>query len=329
MGVLDFLFQGTTPSTSTSVGTTAVPGWLQQYTAGILGEAANVASQPYPTYQGPRVAETTPDQQSAYQQVRNTVGQYQGPIAQATQLATSSANPGAIGQAINQLPQAQSYINSSVAPTAAQINPYVGNVIQNATNQATRFWNQNLKPSIDNTFTNSGQYGSSAHERAAMEQGANLTQQIQDTANAQYANAYQNAQQANLSAGQATGALGQTLGGLGYEQGVLGMQGASQLGNLAQVGQNLGIGGAGALDTIGLEQQNQNQQNLNTGYQDFLNQQQYPYQQLGWLSQLLNGQSVGVPGGTTTNTYASNPQNAQTSPLMGAIGSYIGMTGNS
>ena len=304
------------------MGTTSVPSWLQQYTAGILSEGANVASQPYQTYQGPRVAEATPDQQAAYGAVRGLQGQYQGPIAQATQLATNSANPGAIGQAIGQIPEAQNYINQSVNPT--NINPYVQNVIKKGEDEATRYWNQTLNPSIQNQFTSAGQYGSSAHERAANQAAANLTQQIQDTSNAQYANAFQNAQTANLAAGQATGALGQTLGGLGYEQGTLGMQGASQLGNLASLGQNLGISGAGALDTIGLEQQNQNQQNLNTAYGDFQNQQAYPYQQIGWLSQLLNGQTTGIPGGTTTNT-VSTPSSTGTSPLMGAIGAYTAM----
>src|SRR5262249_42141620 len=109
-------------------------------------------------------------------------------------------------------------------------NPYVNNVIKQATDQATKYWNQTLQPSINNQFTASGQFGSSANQRAANQGAANIEQQIQDTANAQYANAYTNAQQANLAAGQATGAIGQTLGGLGYEQGVLGMQGASQLG---------------------------------------------------------------------------------------------------
>jgi hypothetical protein len=321
MGVLDFLFQGSSPSTTNSSSGTAVPAWLQQYTAGILAEGANVASQPYQPYQGPRVAGATADQNAAYDQVRNTVGQYQGPIAQATALAGASANPGAIGQATGMIPQAQQYINNSVNPTAAQINPYVQNVVQQAQDQAQKTWNNTIMPTINNKFTSAGQYGSSANQRAASQAGEALTQQIQDTSNAAYAGAYQNAQQANLAAGQATGALGQTLGGLGYEQGALGLQGASQLGSLASLGQNLGISGAGALDTIGLEQQNLNQQNLNTAYGDFQNQQQYPYQQLGWLSQLLNGQGVGIPGGSTSSSVTNNPGSG-TSPLMGAIGAY-------
>lgn len=322
MGVLDFLFQGTTPSSSTGVSSTSVPAWLQQYTQGILAEGAGVASQPYQQYGGPRVAETTADQNSAYGTIRGLQGQYQGPIAQATQMATSASNPGAIGQALGQLPQAQQYINQSLNP-GSTINPYVNNVIKQGQNQATNYWNDTLKPSIDNEFTDAGQFGSSAHERAANQGAARINQQIQDTANSAYAGAYTNAQQANLAAGNATGTIAQTTGGLGYEQGVLGMQGASQLGNLATTGQNLGIQGAGALDTAGMSQQNQNQQNLNLGYQDFMNQQQYPYQQVGWLSQLMNGtvNNQNTPGAKTT-TQTGYPTQTGTSPLMGAIGAY-------
>lgn len=327
MGVLDFLFQGTTPSTTSTASGTAVPGWLQQYTAGLLSEGAAVASQPYQAYQGPQVAGTTDDQNAAYSAVRGLQGQYAPAIAQATNLVNSSSNPGAIGQAIGQVGNAQNFINSSVAPSASQINPYVGNVINQAQDQAQRTWNNTIMPTINNQFTAAGQYGSSANQRAASQAGQQVTQQIQDTSNAQYANAYQNAQSANLAAGQASGALGQTLGGLGYEQGVLGMQGASQLGSLASTGQSLGISGAGALDSVGLEQQNQNQQNLNVAQQNFNNQTQYPQQQLGWLSQLLNGQSTGIPSGSTSNSVTTDPSKSGTSPLLGAIGSYANQLG--
>lgn len=321
MGVLDFLFQGSTPSTTSSASGTAVPAWLQQYTAGLLSEGANAASQPYQAFQGPTVAGTTADQQSAYGAIEGLQGQYQTPIAQATALANSSANPGALSQASGMIPQAQNLINSSVAPTAAQINPYVGNVINQAQDQAQRTWQNTIMPTINNQFTNSGQFGSSANQRAANQAGQQVTQQIQDTSNAALAGAYTNAQQANLAAGQATGNLAQTQGSLGYEQGALGLQGASQLGSLASLGQNLGIAGAGALDTVGLEQQSQNQNNLNAAQQQFQQQQQYPYQQIGWLSQLLNGQTTGIPGGSTSTSVTNTPGSG-TSPLMGAIGAY-------
>lgn len=326
MGVLDFLFQGQTPvqGTTGSSTSTNVPAWLQQYTQGILSEGAAVASQPYQQFQGPTVAGQTQQQQQAASEVQGLQGQYQGPIAQATQMATSASNPGAIGQALNStLPQAQSYINSSVAPTAAQINPYVGNVINQAKDQATQYWNQTLQPSINNQFAAAGQFGSSANQRAANQGAATINQNIQDTSQSALAQAYTNAQQSQLAAGQATGALGQTAGGLGYEQGVLGLQGASALGNLAQQGQTLGLQGAGALDTVGGEQQANNQANLNSAQQQFQAQQQYPYQQLSYLSGLESGTATptSVPGATqtTTNGYAPN---YGPSPLSQAIGLY-------
>ena len=42
-------------------------------------------------------------------------------------------------------------------------------------------------------------------------------------------------------------------------------------------------------NTLGLQQQQQAQNILNTQYQDFLNYQNYPYKQLGFMSDLLRG----------------------------------------
>lgn len=329
MGVLDFLFQGQTPQQVTNTGTTSsnVPSWLQDYTQGILAQSAAVASQPYTQFQGPQVAGLTPMQQQAESGVQGLQGQYQPAIQQATQLATSSSNPSAIGQALGStIPQAQSYINNSVAPNAAQINPYVNNVINQAKDQASTYWNNTLQPSINNQFTSAGQFGSSANQRAQNEGAAQIDQQINDTANSALAQAYTNAQSSNLAAGQATSALGQTQGGLGYEQGSLGQTGASTLGNLATTGQNLGLQGYSALSGAGLEQQNNQQANLNTAMQNFTQQQQYPQQQLGWLSGMLSGtaNSTTTPTSTTTQQQ-SIPKTSGASPLSQAIGAYTAL----
>jgi hypothetical protein len=55
---------------------------------------------------------------------------------------------------------------------------------------------------------------------------------------------------------------------------------------------------------IGGQQQNLAQRSLDTGYQDFLNQRQYPYQQYNFLQSALQGNSFnpyqGISGTTTT-----------------------------
>lgn len=325
MSALDFLFQGQAPAQTTNYTSSQsqVPTWLQDYSQGLLSESAAVASQPYQQYGGPRVAGMTDAQTQAAGTVQGLQGQYQPALSQAMTLAGSSSNPAALSGALSYLPQAQNYINSSVNPTSAQINPYVGNVIQQAQDQANKTWNNTVMPTINNQFTSAGQYGSSANQRAASEAGEQLTQQVQDTSNSALAQAYTNAQQSNLAAGQATSALGQTAGGLGYEQGVLGLQGASQLGSLAGQGQSLGLQGASALDTVGGEQQQLNQTNLNTGYQDFLNQQQYPYQQASWLQQMLSGTATPTttPGSSTGSSTGYAPAYSA-SPISQAIGTY-------
>lgn len=378
MSNLDFLFQGQTPQQGTNYGQSQsnVPTWLQDYTQGVLAQSNALASQPYQTYGGPRVAGFTGQQQQAQSEVQGLQGQYQPALAQAQQLATAGANPSAIqnslgylpqaqiginstigqaGQGYNTaqgyLPQAQSMIQSALTPTAAQMNPYAQNVIGQAETQAQQFWQNQLQPSIDQQYAAAGQSGSSADLRAQEEQTNQLTENIQATGNAALGQAYTAAQQAGLTGAQqeaglgslqagitgqqgslglqgasALGALGQIGGGLGYEQGVLGLQGAGTLGGLASTGQTLGLQGAGALDTTGAEQQNLNQQNLSLGYQDFLNQQQYPYQQASWLSQMLSGTAnpTNTPG-MTQSAQTSYAPSSGPSPLQQSLGLYAGL----
>jgi hypothetical protein len=269
---------------------------------------------------------------------------------QGIQGALGTANTG-YGAAQSYLPQASNMIQQAIAPTAAQMNPYAQNVIGQAETQAQQFWQNQLQPSIDQQYAAAGQSGSSADLRAQEEQANQLTENIQATGNAAFGQAYTAAQNAGLAGAQQEAGLGslqagiagqqgslglqgasslgnlaQVGGGLGYEQGALGLQGASTLGNLASTGQSLGLQGAGALDTTGAEQQNLNQQNLSLGYQDFLNQQQYPYQQASWESQMLAGTAnpTNTPG-MTQGAQTSYAPSVGPSPLSQSLGLYAGL----
>ncbi len=210
------------------------------------------------------------------------------------------------------------------------MNPYTQNVIKQAEDTATNYWQNTLQPSINQQYAAAGQAGSSADINAQNQGAKQITQGIQDTANSALSQAFQNAQQTGLQGAQLTSGLGQIGGGLGYEQGVLGLQGAGTLGSLASQGQSLGLQGAGALETVGQEQQQQNQQNLNLGYQDFLNQQQYPYQQASWLSQMISGTAnpTNTPGMTQGAQTSYTPATGA-SPLNQAIGLYAGLNSGS
>jgi hypothetical protein len=107
------------------------------------------------------------------------------------------------------------------------------------------------------------------------------------------------------------GLAGQQLGeqsrqyGAGYGQQGLNtaLQGASQLGNLGQTqfGQQKDI--YGLQNQFGEQARSLRQQDLTQRYQDFLNQQRNPYQQLEYMSNILRG----TPMGTVNTMYSAQP----------------------
>jgi len=325
---LSFLFQGQTPAQGTNYGQSAsnVPTWLQQYTQGVLAQSEALASQPYQTYGGPQVAGFTPQQTQAQNSVQNLQGQYQPALSQAQNTAANASNPQALQGALGYLPQAQGMIQGALAPTQAQMNPYAQNVIGAAETQANQFFQNQMQPQIAQQYAAAGQSGSSA-DLLAQTQGANqLAESIQSTGNAALGSAYTAAQTAGLQGAQLESGLGQTAGGIGYEQGALGLQGANTMGSLASTGQSLGLQGAAALDTTGGEQQNLNQENLNVAQQNFNQQEQYPYQEASWMSQMLSGTAnpTNTPGMTNTSQTSYAPSTGA-SPLSQSIGLYAGL----
>lgn len=130
------------------------------------------------------------------------------------------------------------------------------------------------------------QAADAARQLSAAGQTADLGQQ-QGAFGSQYA-----AQLANT---------GTTLGGLTNTDLSRQLAGAEQLGGLAQLQQNLAGNDANALNAIGGQQSALQQQALDLAYQDFLNQRQYPQQQVGFLSNVEHGlPAFAVPSTTTS-----------------------------
>ena len=87
--------------------------------------------------------------------------------------------------------------------------------------------------------------------------------------------------------------------GLGMQGLQTALQSAGQLGQLGQTqyGQQMGINQL--QNQYGGQQQQQTQRGLDTAYQDFLNQQNYPYKQLGFMSDLIRGLPLGQKSTST------------------------------
>lgn len=96
------------------------------------------------------------------------------------------------------------------------------------------------------------------------------------------------------------------------------MAAAQQVAGLAGLQQQSELQRLGAIERAGTLEQEAEQQRLNLAYQDFLNQQRQPYQQLEFLSGLLRG----IPGGATP--YMQQQYSPPPNPFLQLLGAGIG-----
>ena len=123
--------------------------------------------------------------------------------------------------------------------------------------------------------------------------------------------------------GQITGQLTQqdasTLADIGLARGELSQQDAAILQTLAskylglgEAAQTLGLTGAEAITGVGAKERGMQQANLDLAYQDFLRQEQYPKDQIKFLSDVLKGVSLPettITQETTTPAMPGGPSN--------------------
>lgn len=128
-------------------------------------------------------------------------------------------------------------------------------------------------------------------------------------------------QQAAQQAAQLNAQQQQFGAGLGLQGLQAAMQGASQLANIGtqQFGQSKEI--INLQNAMGAQQQQQAQNVLNTQYQDYLNQQNAPYKQIGFMSDLLRGLPLTQQSSTV---YGAAP--SATSQLVGLGTAGLGLS---
>jgi hypothetical protein len=135
-------------------------------------------------------------------------------------------------------------------------------------------------------------------------------------------------QQAGLGAqyNQAAAQLGEQSrqygAGLGLQGLQAALQSAQQLGNLGQTqfGQNLAINQL--QNQYGGQQQQQMQNILGAQYQDFLNAQNYPFRQMGFMSDIIRGVPLTQTG---TSVYGQPPSTLSTVAGLGSVGKGLGL----
>jgi hypothetical protein len=175
----------------------------------------------------------------------------------------------------------------------------------------------------------SGAFGGSGNLLANNQLNASLMRQKGDIQAKGLQDAYQqamaqfNQSQAQNLAGQQLNAQQQQFGaGLGLQGLQTAMTGAKSLADIGQTqyGQNLGL--LDVQNKFGTQQQNQIQNQLNTEYQDFLNYQNYPYKQLGFMSDMIRGLPLTQQ---SQSMYQQPPSMIQQAAGLGITGKALGV----
>lgn len=310
------------PTTQTVQQNTIAPEASPYYST-VLGQASaltDINQHPYQQYQGERVAGLDPMQTQAFTELQGM--QLPGQTQAASDTAAGIAS------------QAQGYqgyqtgrFGTANANNAALMQSYMNPYIQTALDPTLQLMQQNAAIGQRTLGQQAQQAGAFGGYRQGVQQGVQAGQDALAQGNVignmyqqGYGMASQNfqadmarklqAQQAREQSRQFGGTLG--LQGLNTSLQAAGLQG--QLGQ-QQYAQQMGLNQARQL--AGAQQQALQQQKLDTQYQDFLSQQNWPYKNLAFMSDI-----IGRPlQNTSTSIYQAPPTPGQS--LLGlGMGAY-------
>lgn len=305
----------------TQTQTVDLPEWAQPHAKKILAKGEALSEAPYQKYGGDRTALFTDLQKGAMEGARTM-----GP---ASQLGTATGLAGDVGRrAMDTNYQAGQFSGGQFGGNEAQqyMNPYMQNVVDIQQREAQR------QADIAGTqrgaqAVKSGAFGGSRQAIVDAEAARNLATQKGDIQAQGLNQSYQQAM-AQFNADQARRMQADQLGeqsrqygaGLGLQGLQTGLQAAGTLGQLGGQQFQQGMDINKLRSAYGGMEQALNQRGLDVKYQDFMNEENYPYKQLGFYSDLLRG----TPTGSSSVTNMYQPQG---SGLQDIAGLGMGMYG--
>lgn len=262
-------------TTSTSTNTAELPEWARGYAKDTLAKGAaltDLNQNPYQAYGGNRIAGFSNLQNQSFQGAQDMTVAPQ--IGQGTAAATGAGLGG-----LNVAGQAN--VGGFQNQVGGYMNPYMNQILAPQLAEANRNYDIGAVRQ-QQSASQAGAFGGSREAIMAAENERNrntgLNQIYGQGLNTAYTNA-QNQYNQNLQNQLA-----------GY--GLMG-QSANTLGQLGQNQYQQQMGINALQNQYGGQQQAQQQRGLDTAYQDFLNQKNYPYKQLGFMSDMIRGLPLG------------------------------------
>lgn len=302
---------------------------IAPYAQTLLGQAAALTDtdmNPYMQYQGERTAQFSPLQNQSYQNM--ALMQTQPQLQDATALA-GQAGLGALNTQYTFDPSNFNKAFSAATTKDAQgnvtgntmMNPYMDNVVARQQQDATR--QAAIAGQAQQAQTaRAGAFGGSGDYLMRGQAASNLARQKGDIQAQGLNTAYNQAMQQYNTQNQQNAQQQQYGAGLGLQGLQMANQSAQSLGTLGnlQYQQNMGINQQ--QNQYGLQQQGQVQQDLTNKYQDYLNSQNYPYKQLGFMSDMVRGLPLATQ--STSSMYPQTPGPSTVQTLAGLGGAAYG-----
>ena len=250
--------QGATPiGNPQQITTTEIPKQLAPYYTDILGKAQALynkrVEEGYKPYEGPTIAQYTPEQEATFAGIAGLQGQVAPKFAEAEEL-TRQAAAGITGA---QLQEAMS--------------PYQQAVTDIEKRESQKAFEQNVLPKIRAAQVAQGSFGGT---RGTLLEAQALADQQQGLADIQAKGSAQAFRDARAA--------------LEAERTRMG-QGATQLANIAPQALKTGLQELGAQQTVGELKQQQSQTALDEAYRQFLQEKQEPYEAMQKYQAVVTG----------------------------------------
>ena len=299
MGILSSLFQTGAPAPQVAgpmLGTSKLPEELAPYYKDILGKAQALynerTGEGFQPYQGPTIADFTPEQQQAFTGISGLVGQQAPVFQEAMDLTRSAAAP----MTSEQMTQ--------------YMSPYQQAVTDIEKREATKQYESQVVPALAAKAATTGGFGGSRQailEGMAADTQQRLLSDIQAKGSQQaYQDAVKRFQTDRTAAGQA----------------------GAQLATMAPNQFKAQLGELGAVQTIGEEKQRQQQTALDEAFRQYQLERNFPYDTMGQYQAVVTG----APVRPTTFAKPADPTPSIGQQLIGGIGTlgaaYGAFTGN-
>jgi hypothetical protein len=274
------------PSSQTVSQTSEFPTELKPYIKDVLGKAQAIQekreTEGYIPYEGPQIAEFSPEQQEAFTGISGLVGQGAQYFDPATRLAASSA----------------------IAPRAGEVqqymSPYMQNVVDIQQREARRQADV-AEQQLGAQAVGAGGYGGSRQAILEAEQQRNLQTQLGDIQGRGLAAAYEDAQ-ARMAAQR-----GRELAASG------------QFAQLGQIAPQQALKELTALEAVGAQQQAQSQRGLDIARSQFEAEQTFPEQTLQQYQSVIRGFPLAPSTYQTSQTTTPSPSYLQQFAGLGGL----------